>query len=249
MNARFDDLISLAALGELTDAEAIELEWAANHDERVAEDLADALATAAALQASTRQPPPASMRASVLDSIANIEQESARPAFDALPEATPGVVSVVSTAPIPMEQAHRRRFAPVLAAAAALLLVVGGAVLVTSNDSGSNDPIAAVVDADDASTRQLDGELGESLIVAYSPSEGALVVVGNDVPALVDDQTYQLWLIDSNGARSVGVFRPDDTGRVEQRFDGSDPSGLALGVTREPAGGSDQPTLPILASA
>jgi anti-sigma-K factor RskA len=136
-----------------------------------------------------------------------------------------------------------------LAAAAALLVVVGGAVVITSTNSGSNDPIAAVVDADDAVTRRLDGELGPALTVVYSPEAAALVIAGDDVPTMSDDQTYQLWLIDSSGARSVGVFEPDQAGRVEVRFDDTDPSGLVLGVTREPAGGSQQPTLPILASA
>jgi hypothetical protein len=35
---------------------------------------------------------------------------------------------------------------------------------------------------------------------------------------------------------------------VLERLDGVDPTGFTLGVTEEPAGGSDAPTLPILAS-
>ncbi len=252
MNARIDDLIALAALGELTDAEAIELDMAASGDERVAEELAEALATASALQASARQAPPESLRSSVLDAIATLQQEPPPAPRATLVSGSDGPALLPPpVGPVVTSIAHerRRRLAPILAAAAALLVVVGGAVVVTSNDSGTDDPVAAVVDAGDASARRLDGELGESLTVVYSPSAGALVVTGDGVPVTPDDETYQLWLIDSSGARSVGVFRPDDSGRVSVRFDEADPSGLVLGVTREPAGGSESPTLPILASA
>jgi hypothetical protein len=245
MNPRIDDLIALAALGELTDAEAAELDDAAILDDDVAAELSMALAAAAALQASDPQAPPASMRASVLEAIAHAEQAPAdRVGARSADHAGSG--SVVS-----IERGRRRtRFAPFLVAAAALLVIVGGAVMVTTRGgSGSDDSFAAVVDADDVSTRLLRGELGASLTVSYSSSESALVVTGDAVPQPDADQTYQLWLIDSTGATSVGVFRPDDDGRVEVRFDDTDPTGSVLGVTREPGSGSDQPTLPILASA
>jgi hypothetical protein len=47
----------------------------------------------------------------------------------------------------------------------------------------------------------------------------------------------------------VGIFRPDTDGSVSERFADADPTGFVLGVTEEPAGGSESPTLPILASA
>ena len=49
-------------------------------------------------------------------------------------------------------------------------------------------------------------------------------------------------------ATSAGLFRPDGGGVVLERLDGVDPTGFTLGVTEEPAGGSESPTLPILAS-
>jgi anti-sigma-K factor RskA len=44
------------------------------------------------------------------------------------------------------------------------------------------------------------------------------------------------------------LFRPDDEGNVEVRFD--DVTDVTvIGITLEPAGGSAQPTPPVLASA
>ncbi len=234
MNSRNDDLIALAALGELTETEAAELDAAATSDSEVAAELAAALSAAAALQRSIQEVPPAMLRASVLGAITAMDQDVA-----------PAASNVVS-----INRARSRRFAP-LATAAAVLLLVAGAVVVTSiNDSASTDSVAAVMEADDASTRSFAGSLGNSLVAAYSPTEAALVISGAAVVAPEADETYQLWLIDdSGGATSVGVFRPDEDGEVSVRFGDTDPSDFSLGVTLEPSGGSAQPTMPILAIA
>jgi anti-sigma-K factor RskA len=130
-----------------------------------------------------------------------------------------------------------------------VLIVAGGIVAATQNDEQSDDPIAAVIDAADVTTRTLDGSLGTTLEMAYSADEGAMVVTGDDVPAVGDDETYQLWMVDESGdAVPAATFQPDDSGHVAVRVDG-DPSGFVVGVTLEPSGGSEQPTLPMLASA
>ncbi len=233
MNARTDDLIALAALGELTDTEAAELDAAATSDSEVAAELAAALFAAAALQGSAGEVPPATLRASVLGAITGVDQDVASGA--------PKVVSI--------DRARSRRFAPLAAAAAVLLLVAGAVVVASTNDSGSTDSVAAVMEADDASTRPFAGSLGDSLVAAYSPTEAALVISGAAIVAPETDETYQLWLIDDSGATSVGVFRPDESGAVSVRFGDTDPSDFSLGVTLEPSGGSVQPTMPILAIA
>ncbi len=231
---RIDELIALAALGELSSDDRRELDEAARHDPSVAAEVDQALATAAALQRSRAEEPPVSLRHSVLASIASAPQEDAA--------AHHGVVSLEA------QRAHRRRLRPTLLAAAAVaLFVVGGVVLVVTNDD-TTDQIAAVVDADDATSRPLSGEI-DGLTVVYSPSQDALVVEGDDVPVLDDTATYQLWLVGDEGPVPVGIFRPDADGRVSERFSDADPTDFVLGVTREPAGGSESPTLPILASA
>jgi anti-sigma-K factor RskA len=230
---RIDDLIALAALGELSAPERRELDEAAANDPIVAADLDEALAAAAGVQRRHAEDPPPALRASVLTSIASTPQE------------TPSAPPVVSLE----DERQRRRFRPaILAAAAVVALFVAGGVVLLASDDGAPDPIAAVVDAPDATSRELDGEI-DTLTVVYSSSEGALVVEGVGVPVLDDASTYQLWLVGDDGAVSVGIFRPDIDGTVSERFADADPTGFVLGVTEEPAGGSESPTLPILASA
>lgn len=73
----------------------------------------------------------------------------------------------------------------------------------------------------------------------------ATIVVWN-MPQLQEDQTYQIWLIDPQGDRtSAGIFRPDPgqaltTTSITSTNNLSDFVGI--GVTVEPAGGSDHPT-------
>ena len=251
---RIDELIALASLGELSEAEWIELDEAAAADPAVASELDDALASAAALQRPHAEQPPTALRDSVLAAIASTPQETAPVATDAPrpPGRTPTPAVDEAGAPPAVSldaERRRRRFSPVaLAAAAAVALFVAGGVVLVATRADAPDPIAAVLDAPDATSRLLDGEI-ENLTVVYSPSEGALVVEGDGVPVLDETATYQLWLVGEDGATSVGVFRPDADGTVTQRFTDTDPTGFVLGVTREPAGGSESPTLPILASA
>lgn len=244
---RIDELIALAALGELSADEQRELGVAVRNDPLVSAELDEALAAAASLQRPRAEQPPAALRDSVLAAIASAPQEQSIPEDDApvggaAPRADGRVVSLDA-------ERARRRFRPMLLAAAAVaLFAVGGVVLVATNNDNSSDPIAAVIEAPDATTRSLTGEIAE-LTVTYSPSEGALVVQGNGVPVLDDSATYQLWLVGDDGATSVGIFRPDADGSIAERFPEADPTGFVLGVTQEPAGGSESPTLPILASA
>lgn len=242
---RIDELITLASLGEISDAEQRELDSAAQLDPQVQRELDDALEAAAALQLMHAEAPPAGLRNAVLAAIASTPQEppiEPTPFVDTMPASpVPPLVSLDAAR-------RRRRLSPrLLAAAAAVLFLAGGVVFVATNDAGT-DSIAAVVDAPDASSRTLAGVI-TSLTVVYSQDEDAIVVTGADVPVLDDASTYQLWLVGDGSATSVGIFRPASDGTVSARFDGADPSDFVLGVTREPAGGSDAPTLPILAAA
>ncbi|HYN34536.1 MAG TPA: anti-sigma factor [Ilumatobacteraceae bacterium] len=239
---RIDELIALAALGELTAADERELDQATRADGAVAEELADALATAAALQRPAVEDPPPRLRDNVLAAISETPQEGS--------DVGPGEGGRGDTTPVvvPITSARSRRWLPVLAGvAAAAVLLVGGIVVVSQNDADTDD-LVAVTEASDAVTQVLTGELGADLLVTYSESEGAVVVEGQDVPTVGDTKTYQLWLIDDDGATSAGLFRPAEDGSVLERLDGVDPTGFVLGLTEEPVGGSDSPTLPILAS-
>lgn len=242
---RIDELIALAALGELSESERRELDVAALSDPNVADDLDAALAAAAAIQRPHAEQPRAALRNSVLAAIASTPQEEAVSTPDPPPVPAPPTAPLVSLE----EGRERRRIRPaILAAAAAVALFVAGGVVLIAQNGDPSDPIAAVVEAPDASSRRLAGEI-QTLTAVYSPSEGALVLQGEAVPVLDGTETYQLWLVGDDGATSVGIFRPDADGSVSERFADADPTGFVIGVTEEPAGGSESPTMPILASA
>jgi anti-sigma-K factor RskA len=256
---RIDDLLALAALGELTDDDQRELDEAIVADPRLADELDELLETAAALQRSADRTPPPDLRSRVLASVDAIEQEPGGGVLDDAPTMATGSSPATQAADIgttgtaevtDIGRSRRRGWVPLAAAAAVVALIVGGILTLSiGDDGGGGSTFDAVVESDDAEVRVLDGELSGSLAAIYSPAQSALALDGTDVPSLVDNTTYQLWLVDEAGATSVGLFRPDDTGRVEQRFDDVNPLGFVIGVTIEPAGGSDQPTPPIVAKA
>jgi anti-sigma-K factor RskA len=236
---RFGDLVALAALGELSPDEQRELDRLADANPAMVAELDAAVAAAASVQSSVAESPPAALRQSVLDAIVATPQVG-------------GDAAAPVAAPIDLgaERARRRGLMPlVAAAAAAVIFVVGAAVVVMSrDDGGGGDQIAAVVGASDAETRILTGEF--EVMVTFAASQDAVVVEADGLPELTDEETYQLWLVgDGGAATSAGIFRPDDAGTVAVRIDDVDPTGFVLGVTEEPAGGSESPTLPILATA
>ncbi|MFZ5872388.1 MAG: anti-sigma factor domain-containing protein [Actinomycetota bacterium] len=67
-----------------------------------------------------------------------------------------------------------------------------------------------------------------------------VLVVGDGVPDPGDGRAYQLWFIGDDGPGSAGMHADAD-GHVWADARGIRP-GEAVGVTVEPAGGSDQPT-------
>lgn len=273
MNERIDDLIALAALGELTADEARELDDAVQADPAVAAELAAALEAAAAVQATVAEEPPPALRASVLDAIAGLPQQApagpdalggaapielshdAPPTGDAPSTDAPSTESTESgTSETPANvraigsARSWRGIGPWLAAAAAAIVVLVGAVVLLSDgdDAGVADEIAAVVEADDAVARSLSGEIGE-IEVVYSAETDALVLTGDGIEPLPAGSTYQAWLVADGAPASVGTFAPDPDGVIALRADGVDPTGAVVAVTVEPAGGSEQPTMPIVA--
>ena len=251
--SRIDELLASSALGELTQDEERELDAALANDAALRLEHDADLDTAARVQAANTTTPPPSLKDRVMNAIDEHPRSSAADAHDVAAtmesrgERAAGPPPVVS-----LDAARARRsprWLPFAAAAAIALLVVGG-VVATRQDSP--DVVAQVIAADDAQTRTFNEDFPGQLRAVYSSEVDGLVVDGEDVRVLSSDETYQLWLVDDSGAtgaQSVGVFRPDDDGRVAAAFDGTDPTGFVLGVTVEPAGGSSSPTEPIVATA
>jgi anti-sigma-K factor RskA len=93
---------------------------------------------------------------------------------------------------------------------------------------------------------------GENLSgsVLLDEERNTVALVMWHLPELSDEQTYQAWLIEPDGHRvSAGVFRPQGgaaytTQPIYAKQNVS--NFVGVGVTIEPAGGSDQPTGPRL---
>jgi anti-sigma-K factor RskA len=147
-----------------------------------------------------------------------------------------------------------------LAAAAVLLVVIGVTVLsrlLADHESPTTDPGAVYATlAAQADARRFAIEAGEEqanlrgeLIVTASGDRAVIRV--EQLPALPADQTFQLWLLDTEGTlRSGGIFRAQGEAThiivpLERPFSAYQ----RFGVSIEPAGGSpypDRPTGPVV---
>jgi anti-sigma-K factor RskA len=142
----------------------------------------------------------------------------------------------------------------VAAAAAVALFVTGtftGQALFGGDDQFAQQQAASLAeinaagDTQRASTQTADGQ---DATLVWSGELGLSAIIVDDLPALGDDEDYQLWYIGEGGPVPAGTFDSDGSGTVWRVLEGTMAAGDAVGVTVEPAGGSDQPTTdPIVA--
>jgi len=197
-------------------------------------ELNDAMA---AFSDATIETPPARMRAAVL----------------ARSTATPQTQRSVSRRTSRLPAVRWRR----LAAAAAAVVVLCGAGAAgyeianhsalggNTRVSAENKQIAAVLAAPDARLHGATATGGGQVTVVSSHSLNEAVTVLRKLPSPGADHAYQLWVIRDGAPRSAGVLATGSTGATELV------SGIRgaqlIGVTREPAGGSRTPTMPLVA--
>lgn len=89
-------------------------------------------------------------------------------------------------------------------------------------------------------------------MVMFAPSRSEALVVSGSLPALGEDHTYQLWQIDESGQPvSAGMFETSNSGIMAMMFEPAIEweSVSAVGISVEPAGGSETPTTTPLALA
>jgi anti-sigma-K factor RskA len=154
-------------------------------------------------------------------------------------------------APLLTDRAQRRWFTrPVVAiaaVAAAVALIAGGGVLVTSlggTDTGQSqaDQLAAINAADDAQRVSVDAGGGATATLVWSNSLLSSAVIMDGMAPAPAGTVYQLWYINEDGARSGGTITVPGDGRAWRVLDGEMVAGDIVGVTVEPAGGSEAPT-------
>ncbi|MGH3362457.1 MAG: anti-sigma factor [Nocardioides sp.] len=189
-------------------------------------EVASLRSTAGLLAETTATTPPPGLRERVLADIATV-----RP----LPPA------VGTPAP-------RRRFrlAP-LAAAAALIAAVGTGVVVTQPwvDEPSESQLSAVdqvLRASDAEryTKAVDGSEA-TLVRSRSLNQAVLVTKNMEPPP--EGKVYELWL-DHEGVGMVPAGLMTGGGEQQILLEGDPATATGAGITVEPAGGSEEPTLP-----
>ncbi|GAA1060263.1 anti-sigma factor [Agromyces bracchium] len=149
----------------------------------------------------------------------------------------------------PAERAARRRWfqrpVALVAAAAAAVLVIAGAVVGVNWPGpagwGAQRAVEAIAAAPDAESVTVASTDGGEVTIVWSAELGRSAVRTSDLPDVGADSTYELWYIDDAGARPAGTFDPED-GAAYVVLEGEFSSGVVVGMTIEPAGGSEAPT-------
>ncbi|MDN5821838.1 MAG: anti-sigma factor [Brachybacterium sp.] len=105
--------------------------------------------------------------------------------------------------------------------------------------------LSTILASDDVAHLAVPSQDGGSLQLMYSREQQAMLVQAADLPTLPEDEAYQLWMIDDSGITSAGMLQdPADAVTHE----GEIPEDVTVGLTIEPAGGSEQPTMDPIAA-
>ena len=232
--------LGLYAVGALDDDERTELEDVLRTRPDLRAELDELLEAAALLADAETEAPPAGLRANVLDLIAATPQ---------LPAEPPPVAPVV-----PIGAARRRnRWIAAGAALVAAAAVAIGLVVVKPWDDGGTDPVAAVVDADDAQTIQMPGNPAAGdlalpgVTIVHSASQNASVLMADDVPLPEGNDVYVLWAIRNGKPEVYAPFRPNADGTLSVYAEGLDPaSAEAWAISEEATPNPTAPSEPIL---
>ena len=100
--------------------------------------------------------------------------------------------------------------------------------------------IAKVLDAPDARIEATSATAGGAVTVVVSALQREAVVTTRGMPSLSSSRVYQVWVMNSSGARSVGLL--SSTNHIGQLLASGVRSGDQIGITVEPSGGSPRPT-------
>lgn len=128
-----------------------------------------------------------------------------------------------------------------LAAAAAAVVLAGGVWGVTR--TLDPDPTSQVLQASDAAEHTADTEDGPVAVVVSDAAGQAVVQLPGNFAAPATGQVYQAWFVGPDGAaRSAGLLTAETVAEGRTLLEGSPDGAVAVGLTVEPEGGSNQPT-------
>ncbi|MDT0158491.1 anti-sigma factor [Microbacterium sp. ARD32] len=260
----FEELAAGHALHALSAEDERRFALAADAHPEWRSHLDDARQTAAGLAAAVEPvQPPARLRSSLLDSIAQTPQgvvaektpeaaDRTPDAADRTPDAADRTPDAADRTPVAGESAEgaarstperpRRGSRALFVLAACLVLLVGGgiasAVLVSQLQRPASvvalDEIRSAPDAEQA-TVQL--ESGATATAHWSGTLGEAVLVASGLQRPDAGRTYELWFLRDGQPISAGVFDTDD-GSATALLDGPMHAGDTIAVTVEQSGGS-----------
>jgi anti-sigma-K factor RskA len=148
-------------------------------------------------------------------------------------------------------QASRLYWTPRLAAGAAAVFLVVAVVLGAAGlhsrrelDSAraQDQAIAAVLSAPDARITTQATTDGGTATVVVSRAEQKIIFTTAGLPPLPVSKVYELWLMGPPGTRRAGLLSPPSAGKTAPLLASGLAAGDKVGVTIEPAGGTNQPT-------
>ena len=229
MSEELHTLVGLYVVDALDDDERDRFEAHLADCPACQQEVAEFQATTGRLSQLMAERPPESVRAAIMARVASTPQESAAPPPDQLAA---------------RRRSPMRLVAPALAVAAAVIALLLGIGWISSHRAlERQQAISAVLTAPDAKSVELGGE--GTMRVVYSPTLDRSVVVADGLADRPSDRTYALWFIGPGGPEEAALFRTSD-GRATKVLPRTPEGYQALGVTKEPAGGSATPTQPIL---
>jgi anti-sigma-K factor RskA len=255
------------ALGALPDDELAQVQAHLETCESCTTELAGFRETVAMLGAVSAQTPPASLRRSIMARIAVTPQlpplvtpaepspsptEPAEPAVPVVPATAEGTPDATPTDlpdnVVPIRRWFRRPGA-LIAAAVAAVVIGGGAVVAINQTGGPGTQVAQTPEeciAQAADKELITPAAGNEGSVTYAASCSAVLLDVTGLPALPADKTYQLWALKGQEARSLEPLPAATAGEPELVTRSTLPGENAVAITVEPAGGSKQPTFPIV---
>jgi anti-sigma-K factor RskA len=245
------------ALGALPDDELAQVQEHLETCESCAAELAGFRETVAMLAAVSAEAPPASLRRSIMEQIAVTPQlPPLLPAPSTTEAATPTQVDsppAEAAADLPDNVVPIRRWfrrpGALIAAAVAAVVIGGGAIVAVNQAGGPGTQVAQTPEeciAQAADKKEVTPAAGGEGSVTYAASCSAVLLDVTGLPDLPDNQTYQLWALKGDVARSLDVLPDASAGQPQLVTKTTEPGENAVAITVEPAGGSAQPTLPIV---
>lgn len=250
-DAHLHDLTGAYALNALSDEEREVFESHLDVCPSCAEEVAELLATTAALGGMLHEPPSGQLRAEVMAEIERTPQEAPELRTDATPQ-----VGAAPTADDPVVALRRddRGVSPWLAwmgaavaAVAAIAVVVLGVQLVDANQqleevAGERGQMEALLAAPDARTLVVGDTEGSEVRLVVSAERGQAMLIASDMEPAPHEHVYEAWVIHDDQPVAAGLFDAQDDGRVTALIEGDFAGASAVGVTVEPEGGSPEPT-------